>query len=115
MGSGGAEDGPHARPLAVKARWRLWQAVWFGFSIVIAVSFATAGGVTGDGPGRGVDHSDPSAVHLRMAHVAVRGLCPGVENLIPQDGVGSGGLTRLWTPEDQQPALRRVSTPGVPW
>lgn len=114
MGSRRAEDGPHAWPLAVEAWWRLWWAFWLSTCVFIAVGFTAVIWVAGDSPRWGVDHSDPSAVDLCMAHVAVGGLCSRVEDITPQNGVGSGGLTRLWTPQDQQPTLRRVSTSGVP-
>lgn len=113
MGSRGAQDGPHAWPFAVQARSRLWQAVWLSLGIFVAVSFAAVLRVTGNGPRWGVDHSDPSAVDFCVAYVAVGGLSPRVEDVIPQDGVGSGGLTRLWPSQDQQSALRGVSAPDI--
>lgn len=95
-----AEDGPHAGPLAVQARRGLRQALRLCAGVVVGVSFGVALRVTGDGPRRGVDHGDPSAVDLRLADVAVSRLSTGVEDLISKDGVGGGGLTRLWAPED---------------
>lgn len=113
VGSGRAEDGPHAGPLAVQAWWGPWRAVRLSASVVIIVSFAIVLRVSGDDPRRGVDHSDPSAVDLRLAHVAVSRLRPRVEDLVPKDGVGSGGLSRLRAPQDEQSALRGVAAPGV--
>lgn len=101
MGSRRAENGPHARALAVQARRGPRRAVRLGTSIVVVVSFGVVLRVAGDGPRRGVNHGDPSAVDLRLAHVAVSGLCPHVEDLVPQDSVGGAGLARLWPPQDQ--------------
>lgn len=110
----GTEDGPHAWPLAVQARCRLRRTIRLGVSVFVAVAFTSVLRVTGYGPGRGVDHGDPPAVDLCVAHIAVGRLCPRVKDVIPQDGVGSGGLTRLRPTQDQQSALRGLSTPGIP-
>lgn len=115
MGSRRAENGTHAWSLAVQA----WRGLRRGVGlcpgiVVVVVSFGLVLRVTGDGPWWCVDHSDPSAENLCLAHVAVGSLCPRVKDLLPQDGVGGGGLTRPWPPEDQQSALRGVSAPGVP-
>ena len=115
VGSRRAENGTHARPLAVQARRGLRWRVRLGAGIVVVVvSFGLVLRVTGDGPWWRVDHSDPPAEDLCLAHVAVGSLCPRVKDLIPQNGVGGGGLTGPWAPEDQQSALRGVSAPGVP-
>lgn len=115
MRSRRAEDGAHAWTLAVQARWGLRWRVRLGSSVVVivVVSFGVVVLISRDGPRRGVDHGDPSPVDLCLAHVAVSGLRPCIEDFVTQDGVGCGRLSRLRPPEEQESALGRVSAPGV--
>lgn len=113
MRSGGAQNGPHAGPLTVQARHGAWRIVRLCASVVVIVFLCVIVSVDWDRPGWGIHHGDTSAVHLRVAHIAVCRLCPGIKDLIPQDGVGCGGFAGLWAPQDEQSTLGGMAAPGV--